>query len=159
MRGLGISEAIMNADSSYANMETARSIFTEQILQLRAHLTNEVYYKRLKILARAHGFRKQTKANLDHRIRIDKGRESPSLENLSQEEAMNIPEEDLITPNLHWRKSLLPEGDREYLDILQMIAEQGVPIPLKVWAARAGYDIDEAVDMLDEDIEMRSKIK
>jgi hypothetical protein len=40
-----------------------------------------------------------------------------------------------------------------------MLKEQGVPIPLKVWSARAGYDIDEALDMLDDDLKLRERIK
>lgn len=169
MRGMGISEALLSGDATYANMETARSVFTEQILALRQYLTNQVYYRRFKTLARAHGFRKRKKAELDHRIRIKKEgheNESPelrsndlSLENLTQEEALDIPEEDLIVPTIQWHKSLLPEGDRDYLDILTMLKEEGVPIPLKVWAARGGYDLTEALDMLDEDVKIREKIK
>jgi len=155
MRGLGISEALLSGDATYNNMEQARSVFTEQIIQLRQYLTNQVYYRRFKTLARAHGFRKTSKANLDHRVRI---RKSGGLNNLSHEEAMEIPEDDLIVPTMQWRKSLLPEGDREYLELLEMLKEQGVPIPLKVWAARGGYDIHEAMDMLDDDIKMRKQI-
>lgn len=168
MRGIGISEALLAGDATYANMEQARSTFTEQILALRQYLTNQVYYRRFKTLARAHGFRKQKKANLDHRIRIKRdGHEDDkpnlrdddlSLENLSQEEAFDIPEEDLIVPTMQWHKSLLPEGDRDYLDILSTLKEEGVPIPLKVWAARGGYDLTEALDMLDEDVKLREKI-
>lgn len=169
MRGLGISEALLSGDATYSNMEQARSTFTEQILAMRQFLTNQMYYRRFKTLARAHGFRKRKKAELDHRVRIHKdGRESKtpelrsddlSLENLTQEEAFDIPEEDLIVPTMQWQKSLLPEGDRDYLDILSTLKEEGLPIPLKVWAARGGYDLHEALDMLDEDVKMREKIK
>ncbi len=154
MRGLGISEALLSGDATYNNMEQARSVFTEQVLQLRQHLTNQVYYRRFKTLARAHGFRKQSKANLDHRVRIRHG-----LNNLSHEEAMEIPEDDLIVPTIQWRKSLLPEGDTEYLELLETLKEQGIPIPLKVWAARGGYDLNEAMEMLEEDVELRKKIR
>jgi hypothetical protein len=155
--------------NTYSNMEQARSTFTEQILALRQYLTNQVYYRRFKTLARAHGFRKKKKAELDHRIRIKREGhedESPeirtddlSLKNLSQEEAFDIPEEDLIVPTIQWHKSLLPEGDRDYLDILTSLKEEGVPIPLKVWAARGGYDLTEALDMLDEDVKLRERIE
>ena len=169
MRGMGISEALLAGDATYANMEQARSTFTETILALRQYITTQVYYRRYKTLARAHGFRKRKKAELDHRIRIKKdGHEDKavnlrgddlSLENLTQEEALDIPEEDLIVPTHQWHKSLLPEGDRDYLDILSTLKEEGVPIPLKVWAARGGYDLNEALDMLDEDVKIRGKIK
>jgi len=169
MRGLGISEALLSGDATYSNAEQARSTFTEQILALRQYLTNQIYYRRFKTLARAHGFRKRKQAELDHRVRIQKdGRENDSpnlrdddlsLHNLSQEDAFDIPEEDLIVPTIQWHKSLLPEGDRDYLDLLTMLKEEGVPIPLKVWAARGGYDLNEALDMLDEDVKVREKIK
>lgn len=169
MRGLGISEALLSDGATYANADQARSSFVEQILALRQYLTNQMYYRRFKTLARAHGFRKRKKAELDHRVRIHKeGREGDSpdlrddeltMQNLSQEEALDIPEDDLIVPTIQWHKSLQPEGDRDYLDILSTLKEEGVPIPLKVWAARGGYDLTEALDMLDEDVKLREKIK
>ncbi len=171
MRGLGISEALLAGDATYNNMEQARSVFTEQVRTLRGHLTNQIYHRRFKLLARAHGFRKRKQADLDHRIRTGAGADKKAAEalknynsddfnmhNLTQDEAFDIPEDDLIVPTVHWRKSLLPEGDREYLDMLEMLKDQGMPIPLKVWAARAGYDLNEAMSMLDEDIEIRKKI-
>jgi len=162
--------------NTYNNAENARSVFTEQIRTLRALLTQQVYYRRFKVLARAHGFRKRKKADLDHRVRTDEPKQNNpdlakdppqvkiqnyddiNIKNLSQDEALDIPEGDLIVPTMHWRKSLLPEGDKEYLDLLNQLKEQGVPIPLKIWAARGGYDMDEALKMLDEDIEVRKKI-
>jgi len=183
MRALGISEALLSGDSTFNNMETSRSIFTEQILTLRNHLTQMVYLRRFKTLARVHGFRRRSKAQLDHRVRINRKADNPyaeqpqrpsqpgqqnqiqlrdgemSLENLTQEDAFDIPEEDLIIPKMHWRKSLLPEGNREYIELLQMLKEEGVPVPLRVWAARGGYDLMEALEMLDEDVKIRDRVK
>lgn len=166
MRGLGISEGLLSGDATYNNAEQARSVFTEQILTLRQYLTQQLYYRRFKTLARAHGFRKRKQAELDHRVRLHDDKtglkldgDELSLKNLSQREAFDIPEEDLIVPTIQWHKSLLPEGDREYLDLLSTLKEQGIPIPLKVWAARGGYDLEEALEMLDEDVKLRDKIK
>lgn len=170
MRGLGISEALLSGDATYNNMEQAKSVFTEQIRTLRFFLTQQVYIKQFKILARAHGFVKRKKAELDHRVRTTPSpvqRNQPfvedyqdiNLENLSQTDAMDLPEEDLLVPNIQWKKSLLPEGDREYLELLSTLKEEGVPIPLKVWAARGGYDLHEAMEMLEEDLQIRKKVK
>lgn len=172
MRGLGISEALLAGDATYNNMEQARSVFTEQIRVLRTHLTSQIYYKQFKILARAHGFRKKKQADNDHRVRTGRkpdeekkvheqltNRDAFNLQDLSQEDAFEIPDDDLITPTVHWRKSLLPEGDREYLELLELVEEHDMPIPLKIWAARAGYDLNEAMGMLDEDVKIRRRIK
>jgi len=162
MRGLGISEALLSGDATYNNMEQARSVFTEQVRTLRSYITQQVYYRLFKTLARAHGFKKRSKAELDHKVRIEKTKEPSgelSLLNLSQQDALNISDSELIIPTMHWRKSLLPEGDKEYLDLLNVLKDQGVPIPLRVWAARGGYDIDEAMEMLDDDLKLRDKIK
>lgn len=163
MRGLGISEALLSGDSTYNNMEQAKSTFVEQIIALRQFITNQVYYRRFKTLARAHGFRKRKKAELDHRVRIEQeGKRAGidlSTQNLSQRDAFDIPEEDLIVPTIQWHKTLLPEGDRDYLDILSTLKEEGVPIPLRVWAARGGYDLNEALDMLDDDVKLRERVE
>jgi intein/homing endonuclease len=155
--------------NTYNNMEQARSVFTEQIRTLRTYLTQQVYYRRFKVLARAHGFRKRSQAELDHRVRIEKTLSSGGsqllrddqrgVQNLPQREALNIPDSDLIVPTLQWRKSLLPEGDKEYLELLTMLKEQGIPVPLRVWAARGGYDLDEALEMLDDDKKLRAKVR
>lgn len=170
MRGLGISEALLAGDATYNNMDQAKSTFVEQVKTMREYITQNTYYKLFKILARAHGFRKRKQADLDHRVRTNPAEKPPedeikirsyediNLKDLAHDEALEIPEEDLIIPKVHWRKSLEPEGDREYLDILESIADKGVPIPIRVWAARAGYDIDEAMDMLDDDAKLRERI-
>jgi hypothetical protein len=178
MRSIGVSDAFLSGDASYSNMKESRSVFVEQMRQTRLFLTSDVYIKRAEILARAHGFVKRTEAELSHRVRITKTQPTNTEEpvtdkqlkkddlgltdvkkNIEQSRALDIPRDQLILPAVHWHKSMLPESDSQYLDILKTLKEEGVPIPLRSWAARGGFDIDEAVESLDDDIKLRTTIE
>ena len=51
-----------------------------------------------------------------------------------------------------------PEVDKDYLEILETLEEKGIPIPLRIWAAAGGENIDELINALDDDNELRLEI-
>lgn len=178
MRALGISETLLTGEANYNSAEAVSTLFIEQIRQLRAIITQQVYIKRFEVLARAHGFVKRTQAELDHNVRVRRSPVnmepmSPSdagsvslkryddlqLRNLSQDEAFRIPRGDLIIPDISWHKKLTPDADMTALDILDRLEEKKMPIPLRMWASRAGFDIDEALGQLDEDTKLRRQVR
>jgi len=70
---------------------------------------------------------------------------------MSMEKALRIPADSLITPSIHWRKEMKPSQDQAYIDLLSTIEEKGLPVPKRIWAAAAGYDLDAAIEMMPED--------
>lgn len=127
-------------------MEAALSVFIETLRAFRFFVTQRVfYYKLFPILARVHRFIKRKQSELDHNIRITG-------------HARDIPVKDLIIPEIQWHKQLAPSYDESYFSILSSVQEQGLPIPLRVWAAAGGFSIEKLLDGLDDDLQVRKKL-
>jgi hypothetical protein len=71
---------------------------------------------------------------------------------------MKIPREDLLMPKIVWDKKLQPEGDMNFLEMLRTADEAGVPVTLKQWASGAGLNLEEMLEELTEDSEIRTKV-
>jgi len=146
MRALGINEAFLSGDAIYSTMEVALSVFLESLRTFRSYVTNKMFYSNIfPTLARAHRFIKRKQSELDHRIRITGTSE-------------DIPKKDLIIPIFQWHKQLQPQYDQNYLDILTTLEEKGIPVPIRVWAAAGGYSVDQLLETLDDDKEVRRTI-
>jgi hypothetical protein len=151
MRALGISDAFLSGDATYNNMETALSVFMESLRTLRAYMDRRVFYEKIfATLARVHGFVKK-----DARTGGKSARIKP---NLDYRKAMKIPREDLLMPKIVWDKKLQPEGDMNFLEMLRTADEAGVPVTLKQWASGAGLNLEEMLEELTEDSEIRTKV-
>jgi hypothetical protein len=160
MRALGINEAFLSGDASYNNMETALSVFVESIKALRQAMTTRIFYNKIfPTLARVHGFVKRTPAQMQHRIHVQPTPQMRSVDRPTYNQSIKYNKEDLICPTLHWAKQLQPVADNDYIDILKAMKEEGLPIPLKVFGAHAGVDVDKILEMLGEDAKLRKQIK
>lgn len=147
MRALGISESFLSREATFNNMDAALSIFMESLIALRYAITRALFYTKLfPMLARVHRFVKRSSAELDHNIRITGT-------------AKDIPISELVMPTVNWHKQLAPNYDMQYLDILATIQDQGVPVPLRTWAAAGGMAVDKITESLDDDIELRTQFK
>jgi len=61
-------------------------------------------------------------------------------------------------PKLITEDTLRPEQDAAYLDMLSKLKDEGVPIPLRIWASAAGFDLDKAMAMMPEDNIIRKRL-
>lgn len=142
LNSLGVNEAFISGEASYNALEQIMSVFLEKV---RAHreffVHNLILDKLLLPLATKHKFIKKKQAHLDHRIRI----------------ASNT-NEDYILPTLSWTKSLRPIADRDYLEILGMMEEKGIPVTISTWAASAGFDLDGEIGQFEDDIRERKAL-
>jgi len=177
MRALGVSEAYLSGDANVSNMETAKTSLGKAVAAFRDNLLNDIFAKQLfPSFARLHNFQKRTQAQLAHRIRVASGgvnrmkeydrrmREGERLSPwgfpvISAQQALDLPAESLLVPRLITEDTLRPEQDVAYLDLLDKLKENGVPIPLRIWASAAGYDLDKAVAMLQEDVILKRRIQ
>jgi hypothetical protein len=169
MRALGVSEAYLSGDANVSNMETARTSLGKAVTAFRDNMLHEIFAKQLfPAFARIHNFQKRTQAQLDHRIRVEPSRVSRIAEydrrmresdrlsawgypQITAKQAMDIPTDALIMPKLITEDTLRPEQDSAYMEMLSTLKDQGVPIPLRIWASAAGYDLDKAMAMMEED--------
>ena len=64
----------------------------------------------------------------------------------------------LLVPEIQWHKQLRPTGDQEYMDKLTVLQEKGLPVPLTIWAAAAGVNIEQVLQELEKEKDLRAKI-
>jgi hypothetical protein len=176
MRALGVSEAYLSGDANVSNMETARTSLGKSVASFRDNMLREIFAKQLfPAFARIHNFQKRTQAQLNNKIRVEPDRVARmaeydrrmyETERLSKwgypmvtaKQALDIPLESLIMPRLITEDTLRPEQDVAYLEMLDKLKENGVPIPLRIWASAAGYDLDKAMAMMEEDITIKKRL-
>ncbi len=177
MRALGVSEAYMSGDSTFSNMETSRQIWVENLLTFRRHLSGQIFHKIAVTLARARGYVKKPKKSdpdvVPDLLRRDyEMQASPYLArasngdfarryggSMSLHDSLSISPDRLILPQVHFRNDMKPVQDQAYLDLLGVLEEKGIPIPKRIWAAAAGFDLDGAIEMMPEDKILSKKIE
>lgn len=161
-RALGANESLLS-DATYSNQETARMFFMEKIQTLRNMLTQRIFYSRFfPLLARIHGFHKIPKSHLAHGIRVKANNTQMSYgldpEKITQRQALSIPDSELITPTIKWRKELVNSIDEKRIDLYQRLKEEGLPVLLKDLASAGGVDMDSTMADLDADAAMRKRV-
>lgn len=77
---------------------------------------------------------------------------------ISMEKALKLPRDQLIVPAIQWRKEMKPTQDAAYIELLEKMEEKGLPVPKRIWAAAGGYDLDAAIEMMEEDKKLTAKI-
>lgn len=142
LRALGISEDFLSGSATYSTAEAALSVYIENLRTYRDFLTQQVFYKKLfPIIAHVNGFTK------------DKSAEKASSLSFKINDSTKYE-----MPQVRWYKSLQPHSDRDTLDLLNQLADKGVPITLRMWAAAGGVDIDNVMQELKEDKTLRTDI-
>lgn len=146
LRALGTSEAFLSGDATYSNVETALSVFLENADAYRSYLTYEVFTNKIfPLVAISNGFFKKGRAtSTDSRTKM-----------LYQMNNAN----DLEIPILRWHKRLEAKEEENVMDVLTTLEEKGMPIPLRMWAAAGKIDLNAYYQDLEQDKEIRKKIK
>ena len=154
LRALGANDALLSGDATYSNQESAQLFFMQRVIRLRETLTTRIFYNKLfPLIARIHGFKKRTQAELNHRIRIE------GVDNsLTQRQALEIPFNQLILPTISWHKQLTNDVNTAKLDVFEKLEEKGVPIHLRDWAGAGGVDLDAQMTGLDTDADVRKQV-
>ena len=171
LRALGINEAFITGDANYNTMETALSVFMEQLKAYRSYITKKVFYEKIfPNIAAANNFLKNEKKNMVtgdvqrlKNSRIVEIKPGKFVAVYSESSNHDTPEIKDITkyeiPTVNWHKQLQPENDQTYMDVLTHMTEQGIPVPIRTMAAAGGMNLDKVLDGKEDDIALRKKIQ
>lgn len=147
MKALGISDAFLSGDATYANGDTSTSFFIDAIRTERDWLTRKTLYSRIfPMISALKGYT----LNRDGKL-ITRGNSLDKLDPMGSFERLNDGTR-LLIPTIHWEKTLQPEGDQQYMDMLQAMSDKGVPVPLRVMAAAGGLNLDRLLAGQDSDL-------
>lgn len=146
LQALGISDAFLSGDASYASSESAYSTFVETVASYRDHLTNKLFYNKIFPLI----------ATLNE-LYVDPSK-APRINSIS-DFLMNLSnKQNLKIPKLHWHKELEVREQDSQFEMLRELSDLNVPIALKTWIAAAGLDSQALLRDLAEDKELRDKL-
>jgi len=178
MQSIGISDALLNGESSYNNAEQARSVFVENLANMRSRIAGKFFMDKLfPTIARIHGFVKRTPAELNHRIRTTSvesaynrymtvDRHLPAWakmstvtsRHLTDRKTKQLSPSELMIPNIQWAKQLKPLQDEKALEILEKLKQNEQPTTLRQWAQAAGYDPDTIIQESKKNAETQKQL-
>lgn len=124
-RMFGVSDTIMSGEFQMDTSQAA-SMFQQRLLAHRSYITEVfIIQKFCRTLANLHGFKKRSKAELEHRIRIKGGTEELNL------------------PTVMFDRLLDSSPDTGRADLLDRLEARGLPVQSREWnAALGGGDFD-----------------
>lgn len=147
LRALGISEALLSGDASFASAESAYSTFLESQNAYREDLTDRIFYSKIFPLVAV-----TNDLYVDRTRRANRNNIIDFLFNRNNRANLKM-------PTLHWHKSLEARGEENAAELLEMASAKGVPVPLKLWMAAAKIDPDALIRDLEEDAVLRKKLE
>jgi len=153
MKALGISDAMLSGDASYSNGDTSTSFFIDSIRAQRDFLTRKTLYNKIfPMISALKGYCLNNRGKL-----VIKGNQ---LENLDPLGTMSRLQDGtrLLIPSVHWEKTLKPEGDQQYMDMLQALTEKGVPVPIRAMAAAGGFNLDRLLADQESDLHLMERM-
>jgi hypothetical protein len=160
MNAFGISEQFLTGESTYNSLEQLMSVFLEKIKALRAFHTENFLMEVARRIARYNEFvpRKQSELRHGYRIAGDKFDPYHPKFRYARSRYDSAVEQRLILPAFGFEKSLKPVADKDYLEILGKMKEEGIPITLRTWASAGGFQLEEEIEQFNEDIKVRKII-
>jgi hypothetical protein len=180
-RALGINEAFITGEAQFNVMDAAMTVFIEGMRAFRSSLTQEIFYNKIfPAIALANDYTKDRYTMLGknrmneldayfnerHNAWVVPGTDgmlpygvcADTRHGLSFHDK-DVRVDDLAMPHIIWQKHLRPEGDEAYMNLLDAMAQKGIPVPLSMMAMAGGIDIYAALNNQDEEIKLRKRVK
>lgn len=152
LRALGISENFLSGEASYATLESNLTIFVETLRAYRDMMTRKFFYNKLfPLISLVNGYSVNSKGKVIQSDSMLRGDVEDILGTIQDGNK-------LLIPTVHWAKQLKPEGDQSYIDMLGLLTEKGVPVPLRAFAAAGGFNMDELLQQQEEDLELNKRV-
>lgn len=160
MRALGINETFLSGEASFNTMETALTVFLEDLRSYRQRTAYQIYGSKLfPIISQLHGFvrdeRDVRNGRADERRR---GQRETAGYLQTIDDKLNDSQR-LVIPEIKWHKQLGQEVDTSYIDVLDKMTEKGVPVTLRMWAAAGGVNLDQVKEEIPSDLKLRDELK
>lgn len=147
LKGLGMPDGLLGGDVALDSVSATLTVFIDMVRQFRERITRLFFYEKFfPYIAIANGHRK------------DRFNGFQAHGFMSRAADVDIDMEDYFTPSISWHNSMRPEGDREYMEMLDQMRQAGVPIPIRVLTAAGGLDIHDILNSAPDDLANRAKI-
>ena len=173
-----------SGDAAWSTLDHALTVFIEQMRALRRQACNQFFYNKLfPLISILHDFKSENygtsisdkkdskdKKNDKKNGKDKKAKEESNLYNHrgNQQQQRRWSNEieydmsyrgDLVIPIIEWEKKLIPGGDSDRLDMMDRLAEKGVPFSLRTWAAAGGFSLDQLTREMENSTSLEKKIQ
>lgn len=139
--------------NTYTNGDTSTSFFIDAVRSERDYLTRKVLYNKVfPMISAMKGYTLNERGKL-----ITRGDCLDKIDPLGSFERLNDGSR-LLIPSVHWEKTLKPEGDQQYMDMLQALTDKGVPVPMRAMAAAGGFNLDRLLAAQDADLHIQESV-
>jgi intein/homing endonuclease len=166
-RAYGVSEELVSGQLSISTMDANLTLFVEQMRDFRNMLARTTLYDKIfPGIAYINDFTKKSYIttgeatqesiyrgfNGKYRAHAEGARPTINIRD------KNVKIKDLLIPRIEWDKHLHPEGDTQYLELLDTLSQKGVPIPLTMLAAAGGVSLESIVNSQKSDLVLRKQL-
>ena len=139
--------------NTYTNGDTSTSFFIDAVRTERDYLTRKVLYNKVfPMISAMKGYVLNDRGKLSTR-----GDCLDKIDPLGSFERLNDGTR-LLIPSVHWEKTLKPEGDQQYMDMLQALTDKGVPVPMRAMAAAGGFNLDRLLAAQESDLHIQESV-
>lgn len=153
LRALMVSEAFLSGEASFSTGDTGLTVFIEYLRQYRDVMTYRMFYNKIFPLVSAlNGFTVNRHGKL-----VKKGNLLSQVDIMRNHETLQDGSK-LLIPSVHWSKSLKPEGDGSYMDMLQQLSEKGIPVPMRAMAAAGGFNLEQLLAGQEDDFRLIERV-
>ena len=159
-----------SGDANWSSLEHALTVFLEMLRALRRDTTNQFFYNKVfPLISSIHEFTHERYGDKAKQIVDADGNPIRSDDDKKEESRAGYRywtndvdigyTGGLIIPIIEYEKKLMPEGDAERLEVMERLAEKGVPFPLRTWAAIGGYSLDQLVREMENSTSVELTLK
>lgn len=139
--------------NTYTNGDTSTSLFIDGVRNERDYLTRKVLYNKIfPMISAMKGYTINNNGKL-----VTRGNSLEKLDPLGSYERLSDGTR-LLIPSVHWEKTLKPEGDQQYMDLLQALTDKGVPVPMRAMTAAAGFNLDRLLATQESDLHIQERV-
>ena len=151
MKALGVSDAFLSGDATFANGDTGLSVFMESLRSFRDQITRNVFYEKIfPLVSVMNGLtvNRNGKVVVSNMIKGDYNEIMGRMRDGSR----------LFIPQVHWSKQLHPDSNQAAMDSLRAMQELGIPVGLRAIAAAGGFNLEQLLTDVDENIAYERKV-
>lgn len=185
LRAMGLSDSLFGADFSIGVAVDSLNLALKQLTYYRELVTREIFYEKLfPGIAQANGYVRKhgssivlSSADKSHRAEasrrqgvvyrreeegdfaIEMGAASAPIVDTDAPSIRGSKRSSLAYPRVEWKVPLEATDYDRAMAKLDKLAENGMPIPLRTWAAASGLSVDSMLEQQKSDIALRKSLK
>lgn len=149
LTGMGVSEAFLSGDANYNNSEQAINGMLDLMASFRASVVRSVFSEKVfPLISAVNGYTWKEYGEDDgrdptnNRLTAAAGSGSAALYESGIGSALRNAN-GLIIPEVRFSRDLNADSGPDPMEIMEKLAEKGIPFTFRAWAAAGGYDLDE----------------